>query len=173
MYAEGKIENETEINDFPFYEKGNRTGVCIKLLDENIIPTLDNSGNEIQVRQLFKKDKNKQLIRDKNGELVSTGRCLMRIKARRGFMSVFIGLKKVEELDEGKYYVLTGGLTTSWKVAGTSGDNPEDYHKKQQKDVEYESSNHTLNVWQIGEIANKGGKIKILLPDCNWKENNS
>nr|BDI55173.1 MAG: hypothetical protein [uncultured archaeon] len=170
MFNNKEIENEIDINNFPFHTDGYRVAIFIKLTDENIFTLRDDENNEIQVRQLYKKDKDGEYIK-KDGELVPTERCLMRIKARRGFMSFFIGLSKVEAMDKEHYYVLVGGLTTQWKVAN-SDDDPKNYHKKKEDGIEYMNfPSFTLNVWQIGEvIRTKGGKIKIITPDCNWKE---
>ena len=171
MFNNNELENEVDINNFPFYTDGYRTGIFIELNDDNIFIFRDKDENEIQVMQLYKKDKDKQYIRDNAGELVPTGRCLMRIKARRGFMGFFIGLSKVEALDEKHYYVLVGGLTTQYKVANSDED-PQNYHRKKEEGVLYtDFPSFTLNVWQIGEInRTKGGKVKIKLPECNWKE---
>lgn len=168
MFENKEIENEIDINNFPFYTDGYRVGVFIELSEDNIFTLRDDEGNDIQVRKLYKKDKDGEYVRDKDGELVATERCLMRIKARRGFMGVFIGLGKVEAMDEDHYYVLVGGLTTQWKVANTEVE----FHKKKEAGVEYtDFPSFTLNVWQIGEIRKtKGGKLKILLPECNWKQ---
>ena len=170
MFNNKELKNEIEINNFPFYTDGYRTGVFIELNDENIFTLRDDENNEIQVRQLYKKDKNGEYIKE-DGKKVPTGRCLMRIKARRGFMSFFLGLSKVEAMDEEHYYVLVGGLTTKWKVAN-SDDDAKNYHKKKETGIEYNDfPSFTLNAWQIGEvIRTKGGKIKIITPDCNWKE---
>jgi len=168
MFKNEELENELDINNFPFFTDGYRTGIFIVLKEDNIYKFRDKNGDEIQVMQLYKKDKDKQYVRDNDGELVSTGRCLMRIKARRGFMGVFIGLSKVQAIDEDNFYVLVGGLSTQYKV-----DNADDeYHKKKQEGVEYtDFPSYTINVWQVGEVKRtKGGKIKIVLPDCNWKE---
>ncbi len=169
MFNNKELENEADINNFPFYTDGYRVGVFIKLSEENIFLFRDKEGNEIQVMQLYKKDKDKQFIRDEDGELVPTGRCLMRLKGRRGFMGIFIGLSKVKSMDENLFFVLVGGLTTQWKVANTE---EEIYHKKKEKELEYtDFPSFTLNVWQLGEVKKtKSGKIKILLPECNWKE---
>jgi hypothetical protein len=168
MFEDEEFENEIEINNFPFYTDGYRVGVFIELSGDNIFIFRDKEGNEIQVMQLFKKDKDGEFIFDKNGEKITTGRCLMRLKARRGFMSIFIGLNKVEAMDEENYYVLVGGLTTQWKVANSE----DEYHKKKETGVEYtDFPSFTLNVWQIGKITKtKSGKLKIILPECNWKE---
>ncbi len=163
-YENGEIE-EIEINDFPFYTDGYRSGILIKITDENIIPFRNEDGDEIQVLVLYKKDKDGQYQRDKNGNLIATDRCLMRLKTRKGFMSVFIGRSKVEELSEGEFYVLVGGLSEQWKVA-----NSEEYHRRKQDGVEYlERPYYTLNVWQIAHITKSGNKVKINLPEVNWK----
>jgi hypothetical protein len=169
MFNNKELENEREVNNFPFYGDGYRSGIFIQLKDDNIFTLRDDDGNDIQVKQLFKKDKNGDYVLDNNGEMTPTGRCYMRLKARTGFMSVFIGLSKAEALDENKYYVLVGGISTQWKVANTDEDT---YHKKKETGLEYtDFPSYTLNVWQIGEIKKvKGGKVKILLPDCNWKQ---
>ena len=172
MFNNNELENEVDINNFPFYTDGYRTGIFIELNDDNIFLFRDKDGNEIQVMQLYQKDKDKQFIRDINtGELVPTGRCLMRIKARRGFMGFFIGLSKVEAIDEKHYYVFVGNLTTQYKVANSDED-PSNYHRKKEEGVLYtDFPSFTLNVWQIGEInRTKSGKVKIKLPECNWKE---
>ena len=167
MFNNKELENEVDINNFPFYTDGYRTGIFIKLIQDNIFTMRDDEGNEIQVRQLYKKDRStKEYIYDAEGELIPTGRCLMRIKGRRGFMGVFIGLSKAEAINEGSFYVFVGGLTTQYKVANSD----DEYHKKKEDGVEYtDFPSFTINVWQIGEIKKtKGGKLRILLPDCNW-----
>lgn len=167
MFNNKELENEIDINNFPFYTDGYRVGIFIELNEDNIFTFRDKDGNEIQVMQLYKKDKNKQLLRDKDGNLISTGRCLMRIKARRNFMGVFLGLSKAEAMDTDHYYVLVGGLSTQYKVANSE----DDYHKKKEEGVEYtDFPSFTINVWQLGEVVTtKSGKLKILLPECNWK----
>ena len=173
MFKNKELENEIEINHFPFHSDGYRTGVFIQLKEENIFTLKDDDGNDIQVKQLYKKDQQGDYALDNNGEMISTGRCFMRIKARTGFMSLFIGLSKADAIDMEKFYVLVGGLTTQWTVANPiDNDNANKYHKKKVKDVEYtDYPSYTLNVWQIGEVKRtKGGKMKILLPDCNWKQ---
>jgi len=170
MFDNKELENEVDINNFPFYTDGYRVGIFIELNEENIFLFRDKDGNEIQVMQLYKKDKDKQYVRDDNSELIPTGRCLMRIKARRGFMGFFIGLSKVEALDEEQFYVLVGGLSTQYKIANSDEDQ-KNYHRKKEEGVEYtDFPSFTLNVWQIAEVKNKGGKIKIITPECNWKE---
>jgi len=168
LFKKKEIKTEMEINNFPFFTDGYRVGAFIELLEDNIIPFRDDKGNEIQVRQLFQK-KDGEYITDKNGDYVPTGRCLMKIKGRQGFMSVFIGLDKVEEFEEEHFYVLVGGLSTQWKVANTD---ELTMHKKKEKDTEYtDFPYHTLNVWQYGEIVKtKGGKLKVILPESNWKK---
>jgi hypothetical protein len=169
MFRNKELENEAQINNFPFFTDGYRTGVFIQLKEENIFTLKDDGGNDIQVKQLYKKNKNGDYVLGNDGELTPTGRCYMRLKSRCGFMSVFIGLSKAEALDEGKFYVLVGGLSTQYKVANTD---EQTYHKKKEEGVEYtDFPSHTLNVWQIGEVVRtKSGKIKILLPECNWKQ---
>ena len=169
MFNNKELETELEINNYPFYTDGYRIGVFIELTEDNILLYKDKDGNDIQVMQLFKKDKDGEYTTDKDGEYIPTGRCVMKIKARRGYMSIFIGLEKVEAMDEEHFYVLVGGLTTKWRVA-----NSEDFetHKKKEEGVEYtDFPEYTLNAWQLGEIAKiKSGKLKIILPDINWKE---
>jgi len=173
MFKNKELDNEREINNFGFYEDGYRSGIFIQLKDENIFTLKDDDGNDIQVKQLYKKDGNGDYVFDNNGEMIPTGRCYMRIKARTGFMSVFIGLSKADALDTDKYYVLVGGLSTQYSVANPiSDENHDKYHKKKVAGIEYtDFPSYTLNMWQLGEIKKlKGGKVKILLPDCNWKE---
>ena len=167
MFDDKELEHEMDINNFPFYTDGYRTGIFIKLVPDNIWIQRDDEGNEIQVRQLYKK-KDGEYIYDDEGEMIPTDRCLMRIKGRRGFMGVFIGLKKVNAINEGNFYVFVGDLTTQYKVANSEND----YHKKKEDGVEYtDIPSFTVNVWQIGELKKtKGGKLKVILPDCNWEE---
>jgi len=164
-----ELENETKINDFEFYSDGYRVGVFIELKEDNILPFKDEDGNDIQVMQLFKKNKDKEFVLDENEKKIPTGRCIMKIKTRKGYMSIFIGLKKVEAIDQEHFYVLVGGMSTKWKVA-----NSEEYekHSKKKEGVEYtDYPEYTLNAWQLGEIAKtKGGKLKIITPDVNWKK---
>lgn len=172
MFKNKELDNEAQINNFPFFTDSYRSGVFIQFKEDNIFTLKDDDDNDIQVKQLFKK-KDKEYVLDDNGEKISTGRCYMRLKARTGFMSVFIGLSKTEVIDMGKFYVLVGGMSTQYSVSNPISDNDSDkYHKKKQADVEYSDYiSYTLNVWQIGEVMRtKGGKLKILLPECNWKE---
>lgn len=169
MFENKELETEAEINKFPFYTDGYRVGIFIQLTEDNILPFRDENNNEIQVLQLFKKDGEGEYTTDEDGEKIPTGRCVMKIKARQGFMSIFIGLAKVEALDQEHYYVLIGGLSTKWRVA-----NSDDFetHKKREDGVEYtDFPEYTLNTWQLGEIARtKSGKLKIITPDVNWKK---
>ena len=167
MFNNKELDNEIDINNFPFFTDGYRTGVFVKLVPDNIWVQRDDDGNEIQVRQLYKK-KDDEYVLDDNGEKIATDRCLMRIKGRRGFMGIFIGLSKVEAINEESFCVFVGGLTTQYKVANTEND----YHKKKEEGVEYtDFPSFTLNVWQIGELKKtKGGKLRVLLPDCNWEK---
>lgn len=170
MFNNKELENEMDINNFPFFTDGYHTGVFIKLVPDNIWTQRDDEGNEIQVRQLYKKKDNEYVL-DDNGEKIATERCLMRIKGRRGFMGIFIGLSKVNAVNEGNFYVFVGDLTTQYKVANSDND-PKNYHKKKEEGVEYtDFPSFTMNVWQIGELKKtKGGKLKVLLPDCNWEK---
>jgi len=168
MFNKKELENEAQINDFEFYSDGYRVGVFIELKEDNIIPFKDENGDDIQVMQLFKK-KDKEFVLDEDGKKIPTGRCIMKIKTRKGYMSIFIGLRKVEAIDQEHFYVLVGGMSTKWKVA-----NSEEYekHTKKKEGVEYtDYPEYTLNAWQFGEIAKtKGGKLKIMTPDVNWKQ---
>jgi len=168
MFNNKELEHEMEINNFPFYTDGYRTGIFVNLIPDNIWIQRDEDGNDIQVRQLYKKTKDGEYVYDEDGNKVATERCLMRIKGRRGFMGTFIGLNKVEAINEGGFYVFVGGLTTQYKVANSD----DEYHKKKEEGVEYtDFPSFTINVWQLGEVKKtKGGKLRILLPDCNWKK---
>ncbi len=169
MFNKKELETEMEINNFPFYTDGYRSGVFIELKEDNILPFKDEDGKDIQVMQLFKKDREGDYALNENGKKIATDRCVMKLKTRKGYMSVFIGLSKVEAIEQEHFYVLVGGISTKWRVA-----NSEEFetHKKKEEGVEYtDYPQYTLNAWQLGEIAKtKGGKLKIITPDINSKE---
>ena len=177
---EGEIK-EGEINDFPFYTDGVRVGVLIEMSDENVLPAtskLDEDGEPTLFMPLYKKNKDGEYIYDDNGNAISTGRILMRIKTRNGNMGLFVGETKFEEFVEDKFFVLIGTLKTQYKNLNTNKYVSESQMLKQ---IDYAKENgllpdeysafktYSLNVFQIGEVIQSGKNIKVKMPKCNWK----
>lgn len=146
MYQNGEIK-ETEINQFGFFNDGYHFGVYIELIDDNIYQI---NGKDVIV---LPKKEDGELVRDDNGEIVYTDRCLMALKTRAGRTSVFLGLSKVDTIsteEKTNHFVLIGSIT-------------EDEYKGQKQ--------YTLNCWQVVSIQQRGSNLKYNADyECNWSD---
>lgn len=154
---------ENQINLFDYFNDGYRSGIFAQFSKENLFEFVpkDEDGNVIEGGEVIQA---KPIDDDRT-------RFLIRLRTRTGFMGIFLGVEKLQELsrylktEEGFIVVLVGGITKQFKNLTTGN-----YDKTVIEGEDYsEFINYTLNLWQFGVLELKGKQLQIIIPDI-WKD---
>jgi len=154
---------ENQINLFDYHTDGYRSGIFAQFSKENLFEFVpkDEDGNVIEGGE---RTQAKPIDDDKT-------RYLIRLRTRTGFMGIFLGVEKLQELakylktEEGFMVILVGGMSRQFKNLTTG-----EYDKTREEGENYsEIISYTLNLWQFGVLEVKGKQLQIVIPDI-WKD---
>lgn len=161
MWENEEID-ESEINDFDFYnEKGYRFGILQEFNEENLL-TLERE-----------KDEETDEITEVKAKMVGENGKLVRIVliTRAGWVTMFLSTNWFNTIndatDKSDTFVFIGGLVTKYKNLTTGN-----YDRVKDEDDEYaEFKNFTFNLWQLVQvIKNKDGSAELVMIEKEEEE---